>query len=110
MGTDRDTGIRGAIVALLAVAAMLLVFAAVGLFENQLNDALGRMANVLGVTTGEISSIGELFGNIVGWGIILGVNILFLPGFIVPPWALAALAGLCVLTAGYLWLRLRARR
>ena len=108
METDRDIEIRGIIAALLVGAAMLVVFAGAWLFKDQLSDGLDVMAEALGVTKGEVSNVVELFTNIVGWGIILGANMLWLPGAIVPPWALVSLAGLCVLAAGYLWLRNRA--
>ena len=105
MGTGRNEDIRGAIIALLAGAAILQICAAAWLFEDEINDAL----NTLPVTKGEISGVTELFANIVGWGIILGANLLWLPGAIVGPWPLAVLAGVCTLAAGYLRLRLRAR-
>ena len=109
MRTDKEADIRGTIVALLAGAVILLVFAGAWLFKDQLHDGLDVMVDVLGITKGEVSNVIELFANIVGWSIVLGANILWLPGAVVPPWALVSLAGLCVLAAGYLWLRNRER-
>ena len=108
MRKDSNADPRGFIIALLVGSSLLLVFAGARLLEDQINDALNVMSKTLGVTKGEISNVVELLGNILGWGIIILANLLWLPGFIVPPWALIAVAGLCALAAGYLWLRLRA--
>lgn len=92
---------------LLAVAATLLMFAVFGFFEDWINDAL----NALPITSPseEFSSIIDLVVSFAAFGIIILVNLLWLPSFLVGSWTLTALAGLCLLAAGYIRIRTRKR-
>ncbi len=57
----------------------------------------------------EFSSVLDLVVSFAAFGIVILVNILLLPSILVGPWTLAALAGFCFLTGGYIRLRIRKR-
>lgn len=108
MKLHRAEGLHSGAVMLLALAALLIVFAAFWFFRDRISDAL----NVLPITSPseEFSGAADLILSFASMGIILFANLLWLPGAIVGHWGLLALTGLCVLAAGFLWFRARQRR
>ena len=115
MKTQRDSDTHAVVIALVAMAAILLVCAASWFFVEQINDALDTPGEWVGrnLHPPEDSSRWESVLNVVlalaGVGIILLAKLLLLPGVIAGTWALTALAGLCVLVAGYVYFRVRQR-
>ncbi len=99
----RAADLRVGAIVLRALAALLAVSTAFWVFEDQINDALGRLP--LTSPSEEPSSVKDLVVSLASAGIIVLANLFWLPGALVGTWVLAALAGLCALAAGYLYLR-----
>ena len=57
----------------------------------------------------EFSSVLDLVVSFAAFGIVILVNMLFLPSILAGPWTLAALAWLCLLAGGYIRTRIRKR-
>lgn len=97
-GLDADSR-RGVVFLLLAIAAFMLVFAGVWIFETQLNNFLQTPG---GWFKGGSGDLGDLALALVGTFIIIAANLLWLPGALIPPWIMVGGAAVCVLVAAYI--------
>lgn len=95
VNTSRSADIRGVGIMIIVMAAMLLVCAAFGFWKEQINDALNALAAEWNVGFHESSN---LILGFVFVGIVMIANLFWLPTALVSPWALLALAGMCLLT------------
>ena len=91
---------------LLLIGTFLLLCAVFGFFADQINDMFNNLSEQGNVGT---SPDADVVLSFIIFFLVILANFLWLPSAFADPWILATLAGVCVLVAGYLLLRIHNR-
>lgn len=106
MRPQQNTDILRIAAVLLLIGTFLLLCAVFGFFADQINDMFNDLAEQGNVGT---SPDADVVLSFAFFFLVILANFLWLPSAFADPWILAILAGMFVLVAGYLILRVRNR-